>query len=225
MKHRDYSCYLHGQTECMKQLLQYFAARCHGKTRILDVPSGSGVFAVSLHAVGHDVVQAGIHGYEDSVVAYMEAPLAFQNDEFGAITCLEGGEHIPNPENLNSELVRVTRRNGIIIDSTPNVSNLHSRLQFLFTGTFFQFDARGVRQTHGASIGRGHVSPFTPLQLIYVFGAMGCTLKDIRIDRCKRMALLLFYLLLKSISILWTRKITGGTAVGTCPALRVLAAS
>ena len=113
-----------------------------------------------------------------------------------------------HPANLISELVRVTRQNGIIIVSTLNVSNLHSRSQF-----------------HGASPGRGHVSPFTPLQLIYVFGAMGCTLKDIRIGRCERMALLPFYLLLKHLSILWTRKITGGTAVGTYPALRVLAAS
>jgi len=225
MKHRDHSYYLRGQTEYMKQVLQYFAARCHGKTRILDIPSGSGVFAASLNALGHDVVQADIHGYDDSVIADMEAPLPFQNDEFGAVTCLEGGDHVPNPANLISELVRGTRQNGIIIDSTPNVSNLHSRLQFLFTGTFFQFAARGVRQTHGASPGRGHVSPFTPLQLIYVFGAMDCTLKDIRIDRCERMALLPFYLLLKPLSILWTRKITGGTAVGTYPALRVLAAS
>ena len=113
-----------------------------------------------------------------------------------------------HPANLISELVRVTRQNGIIIVSTLNVSNLHSRSQF-----------------HGASPGSGHVSPFTPLQLIYVFGAMDCTLKDIRIDRCERMALLPFYLLLKPLSILWTRKITGGTAVGTYPALRVLAAS
>ncbi|MGU7812740.1 class I SAM-dependent methyltransferase [Burkholderia sp. AW49-1] len=217
MKHRDYSYYLNGQTEYMKQVLQYFATRCHGKTRILDIPSGSGVFAASLNALGHDVVQADIHGHDESVVADMEAPLPFQNDEFGAVTCLEGVEHVLNPVNLISELVRITRQNGTIIVSTPNVSNLHSRLQFLFTGTFFQFDARGVRQTHGASIDRGHVSPFTPLQLIYVFGAMGCTLKDIRIDRRKRIALLPFYLLLKPFSILWTRKITGGTAAGTYP--------
>jgi len=69
MKHRDYSHVLHGQTEYMKQMLQYLAARCHRKTRILDIPSGSGVFAASLNALGHDAVQADIHGYDDSVVA------------------------------------------------------------------------------------------------------------------------------------------------------------
>ncbi|KUY93125.1 hypothetical protein WS50_21245 [Burkholderia territorii] len=114
-------------------------------------------------------------------------------------------------------MVRVTKQKGTIIVSTPNVSNLHSRLQFLCTGTFFQFDARGARQTHGASVDRGHVSPFTPLQLIYVFGAMGCTLKGIRIDRRKRMALIPLYLLLKPLSILWTRKVTRGTSAGTYP--------
>ncbi|WP_081084885.1 class I SAM-dependent methyltransferase [Burkholderia territorii] len=217
MNHRDYSYYLHGQTEYMKQVLQHFAACCPEKTRILDIPSGSGVFAASLNALGHDVVQADIHGYGGSVVADMEAPLPFQNDEFGAVTCLEGVEHVLNPVNLISELVRVTKQKGTIIVSTPNVSNLHSRLQFLFTGTFFQFDARGARQTLGASVDRGHVSPFTPLQLIYVFGAMGCTLKGVRIDRRKRMALIPLYLLLKPLSILWTRKVTRGTSPGTYP--------
>ncbi|MCA8200388.1 class I SAM-dependent methyltransferase [Burkholderia sp. AU33545] len=94
----------------MNQVLQYFAARCHGKTRILDIPSGSGVFAASLNALGHDVVQADIHGYDDSVVADMEAPLPFQNDEFSAVTCLEAGEHVLHPANSISELVRESGR-------------------------------------------------------------------------------------------------------------------
>jgi len=222
MKHRDYSYYLHGQTEYMKQVIQYFEGHRPEKTKILDIPSGSGALATSLNALGHDVVQADIHGERGSVVANMEAPLPFQQNEFDAVTCLEGVEHVLNPVNLISELVRVTKWNGTIVVSTPNVSNLHSRLQFLFTGTFFQFDARGARQTHGAPVDRGHVSPFTPLQLIYVFGAMGCTLTDIRVDRHKRTALIPLYVLLKPFSILWTRKITDGTAAGTYPGVASL---
>ncbi|MCA8035382.1 MULTISPECIES: class I SAM-dependent methyltransferase [Burkholderia cepacia complex] len=222
MEHRDYSYYLRGQTEYMKQVLQYFKGRATGKTKILDIPSGSGAFAASLSTLGHDVVQADIHGEDDSVVANMETSLPFANDEFGAVTCLEGVEHVLNPVNLISELVRITKPDGTIIVSTPNVSNLHSRLQFLFTGTFFQFDARGARQTHGAPVDRGHVSPFTPLQLIYVFGAMGCTLEEIRVDRNKRLALIPAYLLLKPLSLLWTRKIARGTASGTYPGVKSL---
>ncbi|WP_175804942.1 class I SAM-dependent methyltransferase [Burkholderia ambifaria] len=222
MNHRDYSYYLNGQTSYMKQVLQYFKASHSRKTKILDIPSGSGAFAASLGALGHEVVQADIHGENDSVVANMEAPLPFSNDEFGAVTCLEGVEHVLNPVNLISELVRITKRDGTIIVSTPNVSNLHSRLQFLFTGTFFQFDARGARQTHGAPIDRGHVSPLTPLQLIYVFGAMGCTLEEIRVDRNKRMVLLPVYLLLKPLSLLWVRKIVRDTSAGTYPGVNSL---
>ncbi|MDN7790430.1 class I SAM-dependent methyltransferase [Burkholderia contaminans] len=222
MKHRDYSYYLNGQTGYMKQVLQYFSGRHTEKTKILDIPSGSGAFAASLGALGHDVVQADIHGENDSVVANMEASLPFSTDEFGAVTCLEGVEHVLNPVHLISELVRITKRGGTIIVSTPNVSNLYSRLQFLFTGTFFQFDARGARQTHGAAVDRGHVSPFTPLQLIYVFGAMGCTLQEIRVDRNKRPALIPVYLLLKPLSLLWTRKIARGTAANTYPGVKSL---
>ncbi len=222
MKHRDYSYYLNGQTAYMKQVLQYFKALHSRRTKILDIPSGSGAFAESLGALGHEVVQADIHGENGSVVANMETTLPFSNSEFGAVTCLEGVEHVLNPVNLISELVRVTKRDGTIIVSTPNVSNLHSRLQFLFTGTFFQFDARGARQTHGAPVDRGHVSPFTPLQLIYVFGALGCTLKEIRVDRNKRPALIPVYLLLKPLSHLWTRKISRGTAADTYPGVKSL---
>ncbi|MFH5255767.1 hypothetical protein ACGTRS_31495, partial [Burkholderia semiarida] len=116
----------------------------------------------------------------------------------------------------------VTKQDGTIIVSTPNISNLYSRLQFLFTGTFFQFDARGARQTHGAAVDRGHVSPFTPLQLIYLFGAMGCTLQEIRIDRRKRAVLIPVYLLLKPFSILWARKVARGTIAGTYPGVHSL---
>ncbi|AOJ86742.1 hypothetical protein WS87_08675 [Burkholderia sp. MSMB0856] len=152
----------------------------------------------------------------------MEAALPFANNEFNAVTCLEGIEHVLNPVGLIEELVRTTKPGGKIIVSTPNISNLYSRLQFLFTGTFFQFDARGARQTHGRPVDRGHVSPFTPLQLIYVFGAMGCTLKDVRIDRRKRIALVPIYLLLRPLSLLWTRKIASGTTADTYPGVKSL---
>lgn len=222
MNHRDYSYYLNGQTGYMHQVLQYFKERHSEKNRILDIPSGSGAFAESLGALGHEVVQADMHGESNSVVVNMETPLPFSNEEFGAVTCLEGVEHVLNPINLISELIRITNTGGKIIVSTPNVSNLHSRLQFLFTGTFFQFDARGARQTHGAPVDRGHVSPFTPLQLIYVFGALGCTLDEIRVDRSKRPALIPIYFLLKPLSILWTRKIVRGTSASTYPGVKSL---
>jgi hypothetical protein len=114
-------------------------------------------------------------------------------------------------------LVRITKPGGTIVISTPNTANFYSRLQFLFTGTFFQFDARGMRQTYGNAVDRGHVSPFTPLHLIYVLGAVGCNLVEVRTDRWKRKALLPLRLLMSPFTFLWTRKIARGTAPATYP--------
>ncbi|MBR8316074.1 class I SAM-dependent methyltransferase [Burkholderia dolosa] len=203
----------------MDQVIEYFEANA-SPSKILDIPAGSGIFAQELERLGHFVVKADIHGIDGFVHANMDEPLPMKDGEFDAVTCLEGIEHLVNPVGLLQELVRVTAPGGTIVISTPNITNLHSRLQFLFTGTFFQFDARGARQTHGALIDRGHVSPFTPLQLSYVLGSFGCELKELRIDRAKRKALIPLYLAMKPFSLLWTQKIAKGTTPGTYPGVR-----
>ncbi|WXK45213.1 methyltransferase domain-containing protein [Mycetohabitans endofungorum] len=213
MKHRVYGSYLTGY---MYQILDYFKKNI-SPSRVLDVPAGLGVFAQALEQLGHTVVKVDIHGKEGFVNANMEAPLPFKNGEFDVVTCLEGIEHVINPVGLAQELVRVTAPGGTIIISTPNITNLHSRLQFLFTGTFFQFDAKGMRQTNGTPIDRGHVNPFTPLHLIYIFGSQGCSLKEIRVDRAKRKVLFPLYLALKPFSYLWTKKVVKGTPKETYP--------
>jgi len=85
--------------------------------------------------------------------------------------------------------------------------------------TFPLFPVNTARQTHEALIARGHVSPFTPQQLIYLFGALHCTLIDLRVDRKKRLVLWPLYLLMKPVAWLWTRKVTKGTLPDTYPGL------
>ncbi len=217
MEQRDYSYYRGGKTGYMNQVLAYLGENSQTQAKILDIPAGSGVFAQSLEQLGHAVVKADIHGKAGFVHANMESPLPWANSEFDVVTCLEGIEHLINPIGLIRELIRVTAPGGKIIISTPNIANLHSRLQFFFTGTFFQFDARGMRQTNGAMVDRGHISPYTPLHLIYLLGSMGCKLTEVRVDRAKRKALIPLYLAMKPFSYLWTRKIANGTTPDTYP--------
>lgn len=129
MEKQDFSYYRAGKTEYMDQVLAYLGENSPPGSKILDIPAGSGVFAHSLEQLGHEVVKADIHGETGFVHANMEAPLPWPNGEFDVVTCLEGIEHLVNPMGLIQELVRVTAPQGHIIISTPNIANLHSRLQ------------------------------------------------------------------------------------------------
>ena len=220
MKNRDYSYTLDGNTLYMSNVIDYISKQIAGKRKILDIPAGSGLFAHELQKMGHDVTKADIHNEEGFVFSNMEAELPFEENEFDVVTCLEGVEHVINPVQFIKNIVRITSEKGVIVISTPNISNLHSRLQFLFTGTFFQFDARGMRQTNGRLVDRGHVSPFTPLHLVYIFGALGCELQEVRTDRAKRKILFPLYLLMKPISYFWTKKIARKVKLGTYPGVR-----
>ena len=49
------------------------------------------------------------------------------------VLCQEGMEHIGNQNDVFMEFSRVLKRNGLLILTTPNYSNIKSRLSYLFT--------------------------------------------------------------------------------------------
>ncbi|MEX3614663.1 MAG: hypothetical protein VB141_13130 [Burkholderia gladioli] len=72
MNHRDYTYYRNGTTGYMAEVIDYFRSSTREQMHILDVPSGSGVFARELQSMGHQVTKADIHNEEGSVYANME---------------------------------------------------------------------------------------------------------------------------------------------------------
>ncbi|CAN0621916.1 conserved protein of unknown function [Burkholderia multivorans] len=218
--HSDYS-YTAGYTGYMRVITDYIREHLSDRKRsVLDIPAGSGVFARGLADLGHDVTKADIHSTDGFVYANMEARLPFEDATFDVVTCLEGVEHVINPVNLLQDLVRITQRGGHVVISTPNITSFWSRVQFLFTGTFFLFSPNGTRQTHGQPLDRGHISPFTPLQLCYLMGAFGAELVDVRTDKAKKKALAPIYMLMKPISRLWLRHECKGIKKDSYPGVR-----
>ncbi|HTT36066.1 MAG TPA: class I SAM-dependent methyltransferase [Burkholderiales bacterium] len=177
------------------------------KRRILDIPAGSGKLAELLRAAGHDVVCADINReHPHYVYADMERALPFSDGEFDVAICLEGVEHLIDPVPLVRELTRVTRVGGEIIVSIPNVANFYSRLQFLLTGTFYQFNPAEVPAVApGEMRDRGHITPLTYFQLRYLFGQFGARVKEVCGDRWKKKALTPLWLLLAPAAWLWSR--------------------
>ena len=120
--------------------------------------------------------------------------------------CLEGVEHLVNPVAYIAELSRVIRPGGHIVLSTPNVMNFYSRLHFLFTGTYYQFNPAAVPQVApGEAVDRGHVFPLSYFQLRYLFGQNGMRVKQVFGGKYKRMSLFLLYILLLPLVWLATR--------------------
>lgn len=192
-------------TGYMQVVADHYSRQPEG-LRILDLPAGNGLLADALRAMGHTVTCGDINRERpDYRYVDMAAPLPFRDGEFDAVVCLEGVEHLVNPVGLIAELARVTRPGGGIVISTPNVMNFYSRLQFLFTGTPYQFNPAAVPVlAAGAAADRGHVFPLSYFQLRYLFGQHGVAVKQVLGDRYKRKLLFPIYILLLPLAWLWS---------------------
>jgi ubiquinone/menaquinone biosynthesis C-methylase UbiE len=182
-------------TGYMRKIVDWFASKPSGMN-ILDMPAGAGKMREALSKYGHNVVCGDINKeHEDYVFVDMNRPLPFSDNNFDAVICLEGIEHVVDPVVLISEIVRVTKKEGSIIISVPNITNMYSRLQFLFTGIFYQFNP-GETPTvlPGEMKDRGHISPLTYWQLRYLFEYFGASISHVDGDRYKKKVFLPVYL-------------------------------
>jgi SAM-dependent methyltransferase len=174
---------------------------------ILDLPAGRGQFTDALRRAGHEVTPADINRHRpDYIVADMTARLPFADAAFDAAVCLEGIEHIPDPLLLLGELMRVLRPGGMLVLSTPNIQSYYSRLRFLFTGTFYQFNPAEIRDLPpGAAEDRFHISPISYHWLRYFAVYFGGRVTQVRGDRIKKKWLLPLFGLIHLLGRPWSR--------------------
>ena len=107
--------------------------------KILDIPCGEGAFSQEMLKQGRQVHSADCqHILKVSGTNFhradMNARLPFEDGELDAVVSIDGIEHIERPFDFIRECHRVTRDNGWLIVSTPNVSALRSRWRWFLTG-------------------------------------------------------------------------------------------
>ncbi|MBF0569948.1 MAG: methyltransferase domain-containing protein [Candidatus Omnitrophica bacterium] len=117
--------------------------RAKPKGKVLDLGCGSGESSLKLAELGFQVTGAdmdvGRFKYHDRlsfVPCDLKDPLNIPPGTYDYVIFLEVIEHIYNPGMVMAEISRVLKPGGRLIISTPNVSNIGSRLRFLFEGSF-----------------------------------------------------------------------------------------
>ena len=187
---------------------------------LLDIPAGAGHFGDEMQRRGYRVTHADFNrDRDDYVFADMTGRLPFDDGAFDAVTCLEGIEHMLDPFALVAELARVCRPGGTVVISTPNILSFHSRIQFLFTGTFAQFCPTHIPTVAPeAELDRGHISPVGFAQLRSVALYHGLEVTGIGADTFKRIVLAPLFWVIELAGRPWNHRMFLGRRAAPEPA-------
>jgi len=131
--------------------------------RVLDLASGSGAFLARLKDAGfHDLL--GVERERASYLlsdvpclsADLDKPFAHEiGGTFDAVTAIEIIEHLSSPIAFLQEARKLLAPGGVLLVSTPNVSEWQSRIKFLLRGRLRYFDEPQYRFQR-------HISPVFP---------------------------------------------------------------
>jgi len=154
--------------------------------RVLDAPSGPGLFCEALRRLGYRVTAADLdaegfqlHGTVPFRELDLEDPLPFDDGSFDIVVCSDGIEHLENPFGLIREFSRVLDEGGSLIVATPNYLNLERKIQFLLTGALTKPLARQPGFARREKFDRGHINPLTLVRLAYM-----AECADLALERC-----------------------------------------
>lgn len=148
---------------------------------LLDVPAGEGALAARLIEAGFDVCCCDLYPEifrldgVDIHPGNLDTELPFSGQSFEYVTCLEGLEHIENPQQAMREFARVLKPGGHLIVSVPNILNIEERLKWLlygYTSHFKPISRPAVERLRAEYDDRveiaAHVNPIGYSELRYV---------------------------------------------------------
>lgn len=168
---------------------------------LLDVPAGEGALAARLIDAGFDVRCCDLYPEifrldgVDIQRGNLDAELPFSDQSFDYVTCLEGLEHIENPQQAMREFARVLKPGGHLIVSVPNILNIEERLKWLLYGytSHFKPISRAATDRLRAEYGdrveiAAHVNPIGYSELRYILEKNGFEIAGVYRDKPKAKA-------------------------------------
>jgi ubiquinone/menaquinone biosynthesis C-methylase UbiE len=182
---------------------------------LLDIPAGEGALAARLIDAGFDVRCCDLYPEifrlegADIQQGNLDADLPFADQSFDYVTCLEGLEHIENPQQAMREFARVLKPGGHLIVSVPNILNIEERLKWLlygYTSHFKPISRPAVERLRAEYDERveiaAHVNPIGYSELRYLLEKNGFEILKLHRDKPKGKAWLYwpFVLLIRLIA-------------------------
>jgi 2-polyprenyl-3-methyl-5-hydroxy-6-metoxy-1,4-benzoquinol methylase len=165
---------------------------------LLDVPAGEGALAARLIRAGFDVRCCDLYPeiFRLRTVEIkggdLSATLPYADETFDFITCVEGLEHIENPQQAIREFSRLLRAGGELVVTVPNILNIEERVKWLLHGYTSHFKpisrealAR-VREQLGALEEIAlHINPISYAELRYMLEKYGFEIRKLYRDKPK----------------------------------------
>ncbi len=166
--------------------------------KLLDVPAGEGALAARLLRAGFKVHCCDLYPEifrltgVDIRPGDMGSTLPYDDSSFDYITCIEGLEHIENPQHAIREFSRLLKPNGHLIVSIPNILNIEERFKWLFHGYTSHFKPLSREQVESARTEFGdkveialHVNAISYSELRYSLEICGFEVVKLHRDKPK----------------------------------------
>jgi SAM-dependent methyltransferase len=165
---------------------------------LLDVPAGEGALAARLRRAGFDVRCCDLYPQIFRLPGVeikggdLSATLPYPDDSFDFITCVEGLEHIENPQQAMREFARLLRAGGQLVVTVPNILNIEERIKWLLHGYTSHFKpisrealARVRDQLGTLEEMALHINPISYAELRYTLEKYGFEITGIYRDKPK----------------------------------------
>ena len=169
------------------------------KGKLLDVPAGEGALAKRLIEIGFDVsccdLYTEIFRLRDVEIkrGNLDGVLPYEDDSFDYVVCVEGLEHIENPQQAMREFNRILKPNGHLIVSVPNIMNIEERLKWAMNGYTSHFKPlsheylEGIRKEFGSMEEMAlHVNPIGYSELRYILEKNNFGIQKVYRDKAKK---------------------------------------
>lgn len=146
-------------------------------SKILDLGAGEGALSARLSDAGYQITSADKdrEGFKCEHANFtcidfdcpdaVEKFVLLHENEFDAVLGVEVIEHVQDQWRFVRQLLRLAKKDGLLLITTPNISSWLSRLFFFFTGRFHQFS--------DSDISYGHINPISPWELELILRESG----------------------------------------------------